>query len=320
MKIRNFLPVLIAGMMLLAACSNTSVQDGTSSTQQSDKKLKVVTSFYPLAEIARTVGNDHVDVLNLVPPGAEPHDFEPSPKDILALNNADLVIINGLGFEPWADKIIPGLQQKNIKIIDISKDIPELLKPTEPLPSAETAGEEEHFVYDPHFWLDPLMYIRETQTISKTLEKIDPSYSDSFEKNTEAFVAQLQELDGEFRNGLKSCQLKEIVTNHAAFGYLAKEYGLTMVAISGMSPDAEPSPKKLAELTDLVKKDNVKIIFTETLLSPKVSDTVAKETGTETRVLNPIEGLTEVEMKNGENYISMMKKNLESLRTALECT
>lgn len=334
MKFNKIILFGFAGLLLIAGCADLPTsQNAPRVTQRTqahvgdvtDSKIQIVTSFYPLAELAQKVGGDYVEVKNLVPPGAEPHDFEPSPKDILALNNADLVIVNGVGFEPWAEKVIPTLESKGVKVLDVSKVIPTLLKPTEPADHEITAAEgdkneEEHFTYDPHFWLDPLMYMGQAKAVGETLSRIRPDHTKDFAKNTDAYVAQLQDLDAQFTAGLKSCTLQKIVTNHASFGYLAKRYGLTMLPISGLSPDSEPSAKKLGELTELVKKDGVKIIFTESLLSPKVSETLAKEAGVQTMVLNPLEGLTTDAIKAGENYVSVMKKNLESLRTALECT
>jgi zinc transport system substrate-binding protein len=334
MKLSQLLPVTVTSLVLIAGCSDLPSSQNTPPATQgtqaqvtpsTDSKIHIVTSFYPLAELAERVGGDAVEVKNLVPPGAEPHDFEPSPKDILALNTADLVMVNGIGFEPWAEKVLPMLESKGVKVLDVSKIIPELLKPTEPADQEVMAeegdkNEEEHFAYDPHFWLDPIMYMGQAKAVGETLSRIQPENATDFKKNTDAYIAQLQDLDAQFTAGLKSCTLHEIVTNHAAFGYLAKRYNLTMLPISGLSPDSEPSAKRLGELTELVKKDGVKIIFTESLLSPKVSETLAKEAGVQTMVLNPLEGLTADEIKAGENYISVMEKNLESLGTALECT
>lgn len=345
MKFSQLLPVTVAGLVLIAGCSdlpssqNTPLTTQETQAQVTDSKIHIVTSFYPLAELAEQVGGDLVEVKNLVPPGAEPHDFEPSPKDILAINTADLVVVNGVGFEPWAEKVLPTLESKGVKVLDVSKVIPELLQPTEEADHEAMTDEEdtheheeehdeeeehehehEHFAYDPHFWLDPILYMNQAKAMEKSLSEIAPKHAENFVKNVDAYVAQLKTLDTEFSNGLKSCKLHEIVTNHAAFGYLAKRYNLTMLPISGLSPDSEPSPKRLGELTELVKKDAIKIIFTETLMSPKVSETLAKEAGVQTMVLNPLEGLTDDEIKAGENYVSVMKKNLGSLRTALECT
>lgn len=325
MKIQYILPFLFAGLLVVAGCTDsTTSQDITqvSSTQEKfvDSKIHVVTSFYPLAELARQVGGEFVDVKNLVPAGAEPHDFEPSPKDILALNTADLVIVNGVGFEPWAEKVLPAIESKNVQVLDVSKFFPELLKPALVVGAEPSEDGEEHYTYDPHFWLDPVMFTTQAQMIQKTLIEIDPIHKDAYTQNADAYISQLKSLNDDYQNGLSNCQLKEIVTNHAAFGYLAQRYHLTMLPISGLAPDSEPSAKRLGELTDLVKKDGVKVVFTENLVNQKISDTLAKEAGVQTMVLNPLEGLTEDQIKAGDSYVSVMKQNLQSLRTALECT
>jgi zinc transport system substrate-binding protein len=326
MKIQNVIPFVLVGVALVAGCTDLTTQNGTPITstqtqqgQMGDSKVQVVTSFYPLAELARQIGGEYVVVKNLVPAGAEPHDFEPSPKDVLALNTADLVVVNGVGFEPWAEKVLPGIESKGVQVLDVSKFFPELLKPAtvETDPSEDV---EQHYTYDPHFWLDPVMFITQANTIKNKLIEIDPEHKDEYTQHADAFIAELQSLNSEYSDGLKNCQLQEIVTNHAAFGYLAKRYNLTMLPISGLAPDSEPSAKRLGELTDLVKKDGVKVIFTENLVNKKISDTLAKEAGVQTMVLNPIEGLTDDQINAGENYISVMKQNLQSLRTALECT
>lgn len=330
MKFKKLLPIAFAGLFLVSGCTNLpdSIDSQTSQqtqiTNSHDAKIQVVTSFYPLAEIANQVGGTYVEVKNLTPPGAEPHDFEPSPRDVLSLNTADLVMVNGVGFEPWAEKILPTLEGNNVKVLDVSKVLPELLQSVEESED-EASGDtdedhKEQFKFDPHFWLDPISYITQVEFVSTTLSEIDPVHSDDFTKQANAFVGQLGGLHKEFTDGLSSCKLKVFVTNHAAFGYLAKRYGLTMLPISGLSPDSEPSAKRLGELTELVKKEGVKIVFSESLMSPKVSETLAKEAGVQVMVLNPLEGLADNEIAAGENYISVMKKNLQSLRTALECT
>lgn len=326
MKIQYVAPLLFVGLLLITGCSEETTSQNVSQVsstleqieQKVDSKIHIVTSFYPLAELAQQVGGEYVNVNNLVPAGAEPHDFEPLPKDILALNTADLVIINGAGFEPWVEKIIPELESKHVKILDVSKVVPELLKSTEE--GDEREEDHERGEYDPHFWIDPVLYLSQAQAVKNALIEINPSLTKEFSHQGDTYIAQLQSLDNEFKNGLGSCKQNEIVTNHAAFGYLAKRYNLTMLSISGLSPDSEPSAKRMGEITELVKKDGVKVIFTESLVSPKISETLAKEAGVQTMVLNPIEGLTEDQIKAGENYITVMKLNLQSLRTALECT
>lgn len=302
---KTFFLILLSGLALLAGCAS-----GTPS--QTTGKLSIVTSFYPLYELASTIGADKVEVTNLVPAGSEPHDYEPSPQDIISLNNARLVVINGAGFESWSEKVVPDLQAKGVKVVELSKTVGGLLQD-----SAGVAAQGNSI--DPHFWLDPVLYQQEAVFIGKTLEQIDPANKDFYATNAESYAKKLQKVADDYQTGLSTCRLRSIVTSHAAFGYLAKRYGLIVSAISGLSPDAEPSARKIAGLTDLVKKEGIKYVFTETLFSSKIADTLAAEAKVQTLVFNPLEGLTKDEMAGGENYVTIMEKNLQQLRLALEC-
>lgn len=279
--------------LLLFACSARTVP-------QVGGKLNIVASFYPLYEIAKTVGGDLVRVTNLVPAGAEPHDYEPTPQEIIALNQAQLVIYNGAGLEPWADKIIPELEKSRIQTLKLSEP--------------ESAG-----ATDPHFWLDPGKYEGKVTVVLQKLAGLDPSHAQTYQQNASRFVKEIKDLDALYKNGLQDCAYRSFVTNHAAFSYLSKKYNLTMIPIAGISPDAEPSPKGLAKLTEIIKKVGIKYIFVETLVSPKIAEVLARETGAKTLVLNPIEGLTDNDIAQGKNYISVMKENLNNLRIALKC-
>jgi zinc transport system substrate-binding protein len=172
---------------------------------------------------------------------------------------------------------------------------------------------------DPHFWLDPVLAQEEVQIIRDALIKVDPANAQYYDKNAEGYISQLQALDKKYQDGLASCALKDVVTSHAAFGYLAKRYNLNQIAISGLSPDQEPSSSQMVEIAREAKQKNVKVIFFETLVSPKLAETIAREIGAQTAVFNPLEGLTDQEIKEGKNYISVMEDNLNNLRTALQC-
>ena len=268
---------------------------------QEVQKIKIVTSFYPLYEIARTVGGEYVDVQNLVPPGAEPHDYELTPKDISRVFGSSILFVNGGGLEPWFGKISSEAQQQGVRIIDASKLV------DEPLPG------------DPHFWLDPLYYMKEVDNFEKTLSGVDPSRRDYYSANARKFAAEILALSGDFESGLQNCSFREFVTNHAAFGYLARRYDIEMIPITGLSPDAEPSPKNLAALTDLLKSKNIRYVLVETLVSPKIAETLAREVGAQTSVLNPLEGLADEDIARGQSYVSVMRENLNNLQIAMDC-
>ncbi|MEK7084305.1 MAG: zinc ABC transporter substrate-binding protein [Patescibacteria group bacterium] len=269
-------------------------------------EVSIVASFYPLAHFAEIVGGDRVEVVNLTPPGAEPHDFEPTPQDIVRLRNAALVLVNGSGFEEW----FASVWKSGI----IRAPILALAEQVNLLPAGSGGA------YDPHIWLDPVLAQAEVSVIRDALIAVDSFRKDTYEKNAAAYIRQLENLDQAYARGLSSCRIRTVISPHLAFQYVGKRYGIDFMGIAGVSPDEEPSPKRMAELADIAKAKGVEYIFFETLVSPKLAETIAKEAGIGTLVLNPIEGLTEDEISAGETYISVMEKNLEQLRKAMDCT
>ncbi|MDP9330298.1 MAG: zinc ABC transporter substrate-binding protein [Actinomycetota bacterium] len=298
--------ILIIGFVcsLLAGASCGTTRDGSS-----DGKLEVVASFYPLEEAARQVGGDRVEVTNLTAPGAEPHDLELTPDQIQSIATAKVVLFLGGGFQPAVDD---ALRDATGLTIDVSANLRTL-----PVPQGESGS---GLAADPHVWLDPVLYRQIVVETEQALEHADPGDASFFHSNADAFEERVSSLDTDFRHGLASCSRNVIVTSHAAFGYLAQRYGLVQVAISGLDPDAEPSANWLAALGDQVRADGVTTIFTETLVSPKVAQTLAEETGTITAVLDPLESLTPQEAAAGADYGSVMRQNLETLRVALGCS
>jgi zinc transport system substrate-binding protein len=268
-----------------------------SSRNDHEGQTTVDAAFYPLAWAAERVGDGAVEVHNLTRPGTEPHDVELTPKDVADIRSADVVLYLGSGFQPAVEQAVDGADGKTV---DLLRGGP-LLRPAE----AEGA-----LTADPHIWLDPIRYSRIVRTIARTLGR---PHADV------ALVAKLRALDFAFRTGLAHCNRRDIVTTHAAFGYLARRYGLKQIPLSGLSPEAEPAPKDLQRIVSQVRNSGATTIFFETLVSPRLAQTVARETGTKTAVLNPIEGLTEDEVRQGEDYFSVMRENLASLRGALGC-
>ena len=268
-----------------AACGGSVGGGGAASGKET-----VVAAFYPLAFAASEIGGNGVDVKNLTPPGAEPHDLEVSPQDVAEVRDADLVLLLGHGFQPQLEDAAGSAD--NVALL------------------LDTPGLDVHSNEDPHVWLDPVRYARVVERIGQLLGK--PAAAKELEK-------RLADLDTEYRVGLADCAHHEIVTSHEAFAYLAERYGLQQVAITGLSPEAEPEPGKLQSVVDLVRADGVTTIYFETLVSPRIAETVARETGAKTAVLDPIEGLTEEEASQGEDYFSLMRANLSSLRAGLGC-
>jgi len=252
--------------------------------------MDVVASFYPLAFAAEEVGGTKVAVTNLTPTGAEPHDLEVSPADVGRLGSAALVLLLGRGFQPQLEDAAGG-GARVLRLLD-------------------TPGLDLRSNGDPHVWLDPIRYARIVTRVGAALHAEDAAGR---------LARRVRELDGEYRRGLARCRHREIVTSHEAFAYLAARYGLRQVAITGLNPEAEPGPRDLDRVISVVRKTRATTVFTETLLSRRLAETVARETGARTAALNPIEGLTSDEADRGVDYFDLMRANLAALRKGLEC-
>ncbi len=264
------------------------------------ERLSITTSIYPLWDLAKNISGEQALVTVITPLGVEPHEYEPTPGDIAKIYSSQLFIYNGNGVDSWAEKIATDIRAKGIPVLAMRSLVHSLGR-------------------DPHFWLDPSIVAQETNTVGETLRALDPKHADTYQKNGEQYENRLMALDAEYKKGLARCASKEIVTSHNAFQYLAHRYGLTSLFILGLSPDEEPSAKSIADITRIAKQKKINAIFFETLISPKLSQTIAAEIGVETLVLNPIENITQEEFANGESYISLMKKNLNNLQIALTC-
>lgn len=278
-------------MVLILLLSMAAVGCGGSSGGGSDR-TSIVAAFYPLAYAAERVAPD-AEVRNLTPAGAEPHDIELSPRDVQTVQSADLVLYLGGGFMPQLEDAVAG-QDNAVDLLDAAR------------PLLAEGGRR-----DPHVWLDPMRYAALTRAIAGALGERSAA---------DTLVAELEGLDRELRAGLARCERCEIVTSHAAFGYLAEAYDLEQVALTGLSPEAEPSAKAIERLVEEVRGIGATTVFFETLVSPKLAGTVAREAGVRTAVLDPLEGLTDDELAAGEDYFSVMHRNLAALREALGCT
>jgi zinc transport system substrate-binding protein len=276
-------PVALAALTLLAGCAGGE-SDGDG--------IDVAAAFYPLAEVAERVGGDHVAVTNLTPPGAEPHDLELSSDDLEVIEDAEVIVYVGGGFQPAVEDVA--------RRVDVEVDV---------------LGSER----DPHVWLDPRRIIGIVERVRDVLTDLDDPAADEIRANADAYVAELEELDADYEAGLASCERRTIVTAHEAFGHLADRYGLTERALTGLAPEAEPDPARLADLADEVRAEGVTTVFHETLLPPDVAETLAREAGVDTAVLDPIEGLSDAQLEAGATYESVMRANLEALRAALGC-
>jgi zinc transport system substrate-binding protein len=275
---------------------------GGSDAPASSVKASVVASFYPLAYAAEEIGGASVSVTNLTPPGAEPHDLELSVADVERVRSADLVLYVGSGFQPAVERALAGADVAAIDALDeVTSGAPE--DAGEGVVASDPAA-------DPHVWLDPQLYAQIAERIGVALGR---------PRAAQRFRRHLERLDEEYERGLADCERREIVTSHAAFGYLARRYGFEQLPITGVSPEAEPTPGELEQVVEQVRAHGATTVFVEPLVSPRLAATVARETGAATAVLNPLEGLTEEEDDRGVDYFSLMRANLEALRISLGC-
>ncbi|HEY2494190.1 MAG TPA: metal ABC transporter substrate-binding protein [Paenibacillus sp.] len=291
----------------------------------SSDRLNVRVSFYPMYEFTKNVAGDLANVETLIPAGVEPHDWEPTPRDLATIEDADVLVYNGAGLEGWIDQVTSAVNNDKLVQVEASHGIA-IMEGSEEEKEAhdhdhdhegEEAHDHEHGGLDPHVWLSPALAIQEVRNIESGLSKAAPQHKDEFKKNADAYIVKLEQLDQEFKSGLSNTKRKDFITQHASFGYLAKEYNLVQVSIAGLSPEQEPSAANMAKVVKFAKENDVQTIFFETLVSSKVAETIAKEIGAESAVLNPIEGLSDEDKANNLDYIGIMHQNLEALKKAL---
>jgi len=281
---------------------------GSNQKTKNRKKISVTTSIYPLYYFTSKIAGDKAEVKNIIPAGAEPHGYEPTAQEIARIETSDLLVLNGGPIEVWASKVKKQLEKSHVKILTTGETLINL-----------TLEKEGKTIADPHIWLSPFLAIKQTELISKALIDIDPENRQFYEKNQKKLAENISQLNNKYEKELKNCEHNIIITSHTAFGYLAKDYGLKQIALSGISPEEEPTAKQLAQISDLVKKEGIDYVFFETLVSPKLSNTIANEAGIRTLVLNPAGGISEQEIKQGKDYMSIMNDNLNNLKTALKC-
>lgn len=281
-------PIWAAVVALLVA--------GCGAAAGSKGKTSVVAAFYPLAYAAEQIGGSSVDVTNLTPPGAEPHDIELTPQQVGRIQSADVVLYLSHGFQPAVEQAVGGAGGTRLDAL-------------QGIGLRQGAGDEAGKT-DPHVWLDPVLYARVVKKIGAALGR---------PRRAATLAGRVLALDGAYRSGLADCKRRDFVTSHAAFGYLAARYHLRQVPITGIDPESEPSPQHLQSLIELVRRERVRTVFFERLVSPRLAETVARDAGVETAVLDPIEGLTQSEQDKGVTYFTLMRQNLRELRTALGC-
>lgn len=300
---------LVAGG-LTAGCA------GQSARESEVGRLGVVTAFYPLQFLSERIGGDAVAVTNLTKPGAEPHDLELNPRQVGKISDAGLVVYLD-GFQPAMDEAVA--QEAPDRAFDAASAVP-LLSLTGNTDEGHGEPGHEHSAQahgkDPHLWLDPVRFAAVADRLAARLGHADPEHAAGYATQAAALHAELDALNSEYAQRLRSCERRELVTSHTAFAYLAERYGLTQIGIAGINPETEPSPRRLAQVAAQARATGTTTIFFETLVSPKVADTIAREVGARTAVLDPLEGLAEPDA----DYFSVMRANLATLTEALGCT
>lgn len=294
---------LALGASIALAFSGCGSQ--TPAKQDTTEKIKVVASFDAMKEITQAIGGNKVDVTTIIPEGIEPHDYELKTSDVQKLQEAKLFVYNGLGMEAWADKAIQTASADNLMSVALAEHV-------QPIELTDPEEIEEHGAYDPHAWLGLTSAKEEASAVKDALIKISPEDKEYFEKNYMAFADEIDKMQEEYMKKVANATRKEIVTGHAAFGYLCRDLGISQESVEDVFASGEPSAQKLAELTDFCKAHNVKVIFTEDLVSPAVSETLAKEAGAKAEAIHTIESA-----EDGMTYLARMKDNLNKIAESL---
>ncbi|WP_413407982.1 metal ABC transporter solute-binding protein, Zn/Mn family [Paenibacillus amylolyticus] len=322
--------LLILTLLVLSACG----QDSSNSAKIVEGKVNVVTTFYPVYAFTTAIGGEDANVINLLPTGVEPHDWTPKSQDIVNTSKAQLFFYNGAGLEGWVPNFLKSLNSDTqVKSVAVSDGVKLLTAEGDDGHGHGEEHEDEHadehtdeatsedvadHHIDPHTWVSPKSAMIMAENIKNSLVEADPDHKAGYEQRYEELRTKLETLDQRFTDELANVPNNEIVVSHQAFGYLARDYGLTQHAIMGLSPDAEPTGQDIVKLAKLVKDEGIKYIFFEELVSDKLAKTLASEAGVETMVLNPVEGLTKEQATNGDDYFTLMEKNLQNLLIALK--
>jgi len=321
---------IIIFSLLFSSCKRETKTD---ERPENENKISIVATFYVMYDFASKIGGDKVEVVNLLPPGADPHSWEPSPKDIIKIENSDIFIYNGAGMEAWVHKVLNSIENKDLIVIETSRGI-NLIKGTHSHENEEEEhddyqepgqghvngdeeGHEEDDLYDPHVWLNPMLAKMQMKSIADTLAEFDPNNADYYRKNFENYSGELDKLDEEYKKAASDFEKKDVVVSHEAFGYLCSAYGLNQIGISGLDAEAEPTASRMIEVANFVKKNNIIVIFFDNMDSPRVAQTIADATGAEVGILNPIASLSQKEIAEGKDYFAVMRENLEALKKAL---
>ncbi len=288
--------LVVLATIFLVACTIQKPDRGTTPS----KKLTIVTTIYPFTDLTQKIVGDKADVIGIIPGGVEPHDYEPTAQNIITIKDADVFIYNGMtAIEPWLPKLLPFVP--TVTKLDVSSGI-------------------KTFPDNPHYWLDPENDEKAVDMIVGVLVQKDRQNAKTYQQNGETIKSQLKKIDQAYATQLTTCEIRDVIVSHDAYSYMANKYHFQTHPIAGLSPDAEPDAKTIAELISFVRENKIPYILFETLASPKIANTISGETGATSLVLNPIEGLTDEDIKNHQDIFSIMTSNLSVLKKAMKCT
>ena len=299
-------------LILAAGCNNEEIKEKNNSKENSKTDKKVVyTSNYPIYDFTKKISGDKLEVINLIKNGESAHHWEPSAQDIKSLSESDMFIYNGAGLENWVESLLDSDSVPKITV-EASKDL-DLIENHH-----DEHDEHDHGMYDPHTWLSLKNAEKMLENILEGIVELDPENKEYYKENFENWKNKFEELDEKYKKELAEVENKTIVVSHEAYGYLVRDYNLNQLGIEGVNASGEPTAKKMEEIINFIKSENIKVIFYENTINPKIANIIAEETNAETKMLSPLESLTEDEIKNGEDYYSIMQKNLEKISEALK--
>lgn len=322
---------VIFSLLLLSGCDFTNIINNENDNKINyENKINVVTTLFPFNEFTKEIGKDNVNTYLLLPPGSDAHSFEPKPSDIIRIEKADIFIYTGEQMEPWVHNILEGINNKNLIIIDASSIIKNKIEHNHDEHEEEhehtdieeeySHEEHEHDEYDPHIWLDFENDIEIINSIKEKLIKLDYENIEFYDNNSNEYIEKLKNLDELFKIKLSDCKHRKFITGgHNSFGYLTNKYNLSYISAFGLSPDSEPTPKTIKSIIDLSRENDIKHIFFEKMVNPKIAETIASEIGSDVLVLNPGHNLLKEELEENKTFIKVMEENLDNLIIGLEC-
>ncbi len=302
--------VIVSAIMI----SGSDPKENIPLSEEKPEKLKVVASFYPLYEFLKNIAGDKAEISTLIPNGIEPHDWEPSANDILRLKESDIFVYNGAGMEPFVDKLIDSGEYDNVRFVETTKGI-DLIQTNDKY--QKESG--DHTTYNPHVWLDPILAKQQVMIIKDAIIMADPNNKKYYEDNANVYSAKLDELNLKIQMELSDCKKDTFMPFHNAYSYFANRYGLQVFPLSGVSPESEVTATDLREFVDFIQKNEIKTIYSEEMIDPKLANTLAEEANAQVLIFSPLEGLTDKEMMDGITYLDKMNDNVQNLKIGLEC-